>query len=858
MCAIAQCPTPTLILCTRLRYNHWVTRCATLVLLTFALLVGACSSTSNPADPDGGTTNPDGGEPDGGVPVVTGQCRIEGYPCSLSEVSPEARALSLQYADDVRDRLTAGDSYEEVVAWLETQDDIVDVIGDSTALRFRVEGGTAKWSYSPGPGISRPNPSALTVKSEAAATPSVPKSVLRRDGSDTSIKKKALFIEPFAEFIDTPTDTWSRELLKLHDYEQVDHPINQDVLDEHFGNWDDYRFVWVTTHGKHFPTDNPTQSLLYSSRMCEEFGWLKAEIEAGRGDEPTQGGGSTLRALFGRSRSSIEGNVTPLQRERWDEYENNEIPEAEGIDCGNLKMEWIPIPGNQPGDAPLTNVIIKYWLYDDVWFGNAFPGGLENTFVYQRACTSDKLRINVGSGEPGAVLGWTDTINSADDDKTIGVLFDRMVRNGETLEDALQDVNDVGFNTFQRDDKSPTLVVVKKGAGGEQFRIREIISIVDPETLQPFRDEGGMLDAREITAQGDTVVDITVEIAGFGELEEGELEKYKVQIFDGTGRAISGKFEAGEPDPVLWKTYMTIPVTLNQAIRSPTDVEIEARVKLPEGEDSRHPIKLTVGPAIASLWTLNVGGGGTARGDFVFAPLPVGIMDGEGRTIWQVTLAQLDDALVPTATIIIVGHNGRTPECTGQTGNFEAFATVLFTESTMPTEGFGGGLGQGGCGDFVNVDIISFSKKDDLVANVSGTICHWERVGEESVVTQVPINGRFQMPSAGCGANTGNDALGSYYATEAPFLCIDIYSNAAIAPAFDELCMMGGGLVCSEDPCPTAGQIGQCDYRDDSVNISFRGQIQHFGLGGDWPPVADLQTGCGLQLGIWTTGAPPM
>jgi hypothetical protein len=176
----------------------------------------------------------------------------------------------------------------------------------------------------------------------------------------------------------------------------------------------------------------------------------------------------------------------------------------------------------------------------------------------------------------------------------------------------------------------------------------------------------------------------------------------------------------------------------------------------------------------------------------------------------------------------------------------------------MPTEGYGGGLGEGECGDFVNVDIISFTKEDDLVANVSGTICQWKRVGEKVVVNQVPINGRFQMPSAGCGANTGDNLLGSYYATEAPSLCIDIYPNAAIGPAFDEVCAQGGGLVCSEDPCSTAGQIGQCDYRDDSVNITFRGQIQHFGTGGDWPPVGDLQAACSFQLGIWTTGAPPM
>jgi hypothetical protein len=205
-----------------------------------------------------------------------------------------------------------------------------------------------------------------------------------------------------------------------------------------------------------------------------------------------------------------------------------------------------------------------------------------------------------------------------------------------------------------------------------------------------------------------------------------------------------------------------------------------------------------------------------------------------------------------------VGHNGRNMDCTGQTGTFPALATVVFTTSTMPTEGFGGGLGEGECGDYVNVEIESFSKEDDLVANVNGTICHVRSVGEEVVVNQVPINGRFQMPAAGCGADPGGDLIGSYYASEEPSLCFDIYPNAAIAPAFEETCAMSADLVCSDQPCSTAGQIGQCDYTDDSVQLAFRGQITHFLPGGDWPSVAELQAACEIQLGVWTTGEPPM
>ncbi|MGD8318668.1 MAG: hypothetical protein PVH76_13030, partial [Myxococcales bacterium] len=258
----------------------------------FVAALFGCSSASNESG-DGGT----GGA--GGSPgEIALECETEGYPCSPADMSPEARALSHQYVDAVRERLDAGESFEEVVAWLASQDDIAHVVGDSVALRFRVTGGSAQWFYDPPSGLAQPVPSEPALAAVRPAGSVGMKAVIREEDNEDNVKKRALFIEPFEEFIATPTERWKNELNDLHDYEQVDHLINQAVSDEHFRNWNDYRFVWVTTHGKHLPTDSPTYSALFSSRMCEEFGWLRSEVEAGRGDELTRGGTTTLRALF--------------------------------------------------------------------------------------------------------------------------------------------------------------------------------------------------------------------------------------------------------------------------------------------------------------------------------------------------------------------------------------------------------------------------------------------------------------------------------------------------------------------------------------------------------------------------------
>lgn len=871
MCPAIQTSTPSLIHRGALPYNPRMARPTSLGLLLVAALAAACSGSTNEAPGGTGGTVGTGGIGGGGGSggrerVQLAPCETDGYPCSPAEQSDSAIELSERYKGEIQSKQSEGLTYTEIADWLRDQEGVVDVVAADDRLRFRVEGGSAHWLIAIGRDYPLMPAPPFAEGAEPAPLPAPAaasfgrKSVLREDGSETKLKKKALIVNPFQFQFGTDTDAWRQRLRELHDYDTVEYFEDDQIPDTYFANWNDYRFVWVLSHGAYLPErDDPDYTAIFSAKQCGINRWIGVETATGGGGEVLKNG-KPIAWLMGLERPQAEAQMTTDQLQRWRTFRDDEVQELEqkGQACGQLDIGSVSVPGQGEEGGPLVRqgAFLDFIYYDEAWYSTHYAGGLDNVLVHLSVCSSLAVPLRGTAANASVVFGWTEPVGADQDDLATAVLFDRLITQGETADEAYRRLTLSTQHSHTWDGKTTELKEQTWGGGGSA-RIREIVSIIDPIVGEPMPDEGGMLDAREINDDGDTIVDVTVKIVGFGELEADELKGYKLRFYDGNGNAISPEWDVDEPNDGV--TFMTRAVGFNQAISSPTELEIEARVTLAEGPasaDSRHRIKLTVGPAIESLWHLTVGSGGTARGDFVFAPLPTAIVDEEGRTVWQIQLAQLDENPVPTATLFIVGHDGRTMDCTGQVGEFPAIASVLFTASDMPTEGFAGGLGEGECGDSVDVDITSFSKEDDLVATVSGTICHWRRVGDETVVNAVPINGRFQMPSAGCGADPGGDLVGSYYASQDPWSCIDIYPNAAIAPTFEQTCSMGGGLVCSEDPCPTAGQIGQCDYTDDSVQLGFRGLITHFMPGGDWPSVGELQLGCELQLGVWTTGAP--
>ena len=151
-----------------------------LQLLALIFLLAACSSSSGaPGSPD--TPNPSP-PPEG--PTAQLDCEREGYPCSLADVPEpilQATTEALQGAFEAR---RTGDM-TAARAYLEARPDIVEVVGDETALRFRLEGGTPAW-FVDRSGLTLSSTTATSTRPisvEALSTPSAisPQAVVGED-----------------------------------------------------------------------------------------------------------------------------------------------------------------------------------------------------------------------------------------------------------------------------------------------------------------------------------------------------------------------------------------------------------------------------------------------------------------------------------------------------------------------------------------------------------------------------------------------------------------------------------------------------------------------------------------------------
>jgi hypothetical protein len=234
-----------------------------LVAAVISLAMVACGSDSDPVPP---SDTP---------PVDTTselECVLEGYPCSLSEVSIEVLERSDALGDEVLAMLEGGASAAEAASWLREQPDMAEVQSDEHAVRFRLEGGRGTWILRESAfGIPDTNGAAVSV---ALSAPDPGLTVSSIVGEEKE-QKKALVLSPFLwEFKEWDDGGAVTAILAgTRGYENrvtfqstPPQPDSSKVSLDSFRGWGEYQVIHVTTHGK---------------RLCDEAG-CRATISLGK------------------------------------------------------------------------------------------------------------------------------------------------------------------------------------------------------------------------------------------------------------------------------------------------------------------------------------------------------------------------------------------------------------------------------------------------------------------------------------------------------------------------------------------------------------------------------------------------
>ena len=145
-----------------------------------AMLLTACTTTTTAP---GGSDGPGGSGDPTPSPVRTTplECETAGYPCSPADVAPGTLARSDELAGAAATSITDGDSVADTAAWLEGQQNVVEVEHDDSTIRFRLEGGRPTWVLPPRtdaaptakatPPRGIPLPAALSANDRALSAP---------------------------------------------------------------------------------------------------------------------------------------------------------------------------------------------------------------------------------------------------------------------------------------------------------------------------------------------------------------------------------------------------------------------------------------------------------------------------------------------------------------------------------------------------------------------------------------------------------------------------------------------------------------------------------------------------------------
>lgn len=471
-------------------------------------------------------------------------CVRDDYPCTWADVPDSTRARSYRIGQLVADFLAVADSIPQVVAVLDSIDGISEVAASELGIRFRLAGSRAIWvalpndstayrlsaPLAPAPGALRPlaalRPAILPVVQGAGERAGV-------TGRPDSMKQ-ALFVAPYAwesgiydgavgeEFANervTLALALQRGNLELRRRisrgqdvgarsrftDDPDEAINTTMGDANvslasFKSWDDYSYVYLTTHGLIATRDGVRMTYLYAGQVAGDVVPNHLDPYLGSSLYREALGEPGVEFSFGGRTGMISGagGLTPgeIQNCLFQDF----VARAQQIRdaAGDLRASE-SAPGK--ADGPRCYVNIDPTLQVGVtteFFRRHYPRGVTNTWIFLVACESMALGdlgdvfTNNGRNRNVAVMGFNRPVSSLFV-RPLSRVFTWMVGAGygiHTIVDSLQ--------TAFPNDQLVGVMLGKPGAVSARLTpsisnpsfAPDVVSLVDPATGQEVVDGG--------------------------------------------------------------------------------------------------------------------------------------------------------------------------------------------------------------------------------------------------------------------------------------------------------------------------------------------------------------------------------
>jgi len=554
------------------------------------------------------------------------ECEIEGYPCTYAETDPQVLEDSFLTLTEAALKVSDETGISGAAEYLQNQENVVEVIYDQTALRFRLKNGPPLWLYNAdaiyqntkmGLGTAPPNQSKKLILNPGLQTGS-DDGPIGKSEKGIEPKKKALLLSPYLWDFETDETEVVKLLLGKKNYDCAGCVVvkknqakgDQNVTLNDFKNWGDYDLINLSTHGSQVCKQGKCVTSL-STGVYYPFPYL---------DTITMG--------------PFPDTLGVLESEPGVRYGISASPACQAyrqaLNSGELDEEGRASVEKAYQDRNCEFLSNKLWQsVDDNFFRYHYQSGknpLDDKFIFLNACQSmiDKSLAEIISGDNTTVLGWTESIDAFIASQVAIRFYEHYLDNGLKAEEAFQEANNYAKENFSKDSLRryqpkgialESLPPVEFITDGElDTRGREIITLLQPIFRTELNERAAV---PTVGAAGDGQPDkllFLVQIDGISEDQNPEEFLIRLAV---DGQDLEDTFRPMEKiSEYSYWTVAEVPLPFDAAERK--FVELEAWVELPTGGVSRHVVEEV---ELANCgWNMNLSGGasGDYAGDIVF------------------------------------------------------------------------------------------------------------------------------------------------------------------------------------------------------------------------------------------------